>query len=327
MNNLRRSVGLPVYFLSVVCALLIGFIAGHFLPEHRATEDRANLDNKLDSRNHQFKTAGLLAENTVRYDILHFGPDMENIWRRNLTEIPTGNTRIQGRVLLNGKPMEGLRLALLFAPGRKTEVVTTNTNGEYEISLPEDQYILYAILCYNQEHELTDKICVNKLEDWSQLFSLAAIGKLFREGTSTLDATSFNRRTDKKTPALMPDINYRDPVQIVSPVSASHEKLGQVRFSWIPYPGATSYIVEISSVTKEGDTTTYIPVMLSKVQKDSVDYAELFRTSLRNRFLGNENGMEENKSYTIQVMALGPKGEIISASSDNTVNGIIFHID
>jgi len=327
MNNLRRSVGLPVYFLSVVCALLIGFIAGHFLAEHRATEYTTDLDKELDSRKHQFEPGGISGENTVRNDIVYFGPDMENVWQRNLTEIPKGNTRIQGRVLLNGKPMEGLRLALLFAPGRKTEAVTTNTKGEYEISLPEDQYILYAILCYNQEYELLDKICVNKLASWSQIISLATIGKLFKEGSSTLDATSFNKKTNKRTPVLMPDINYRDPVQIVSPAWASHEKLGQLRFSWTPYPGATSYIVEINCVTKEGSTTTYTPAMISKVQKNSVDYAELLRTVQQKGFLGFESRIEEKKSYEIRVIAIDASGEAISASSEETGDGIIFHID
>ena len=315
MNNLRRSVGLPVYFLSVVCALLIGFIAGHFLAEHRATEYTTDLDKELDSRKHQFEPGGISGENTVRDDILYFGPDSEKIWQGNFTQISKGNTQIRGRVLLNGKPMDGLRLALLFAPGRKTEPVTTNANGEYEISLPEDQYTLFAIFFYNQEHELANKICVNRL------------GLMHKDLSWIFGATEFNQRTNKQTPVFVPDINYRDPVQIVSPVWASHEKLDRLRFSWAPYPGAASYMVEISSVTKQGSSTTYTPAITSQVQEHSVDYAELLSAVQQKRFLAIEGHMEEKKTYTIRVTALDVNGEIISASDEFVNTGILFHVD
>ena len=313
MNNTRTSVSLSVYFLSVVCALLFGLIVGHFLPVHRATESKTELGEEPYLGHRPISAGGMFGERTLRDDILYYGPDIEKMWRGGFKDIPKGDTRIRGRVLLNGMPMEGLELALLFEPGRKTEPVTTNANGEYEISVPEDQYTLSAVLCYNKKNDLANKICLNKI---SETISYT----IFPE-------PPFSERTKKEVPALMPDIEYRDPVQIVSPTLGSHEKLNRIRFTWTPYPGAVSYIVDISRVTKKANTTNYEPAMNSHVQKNSVDYKELLRTLQQPVWPVFEGRMEEKRWYTIRVQALDVNGKKISASSEHATDGIIFRVD
>jgi hypothetical protein len=284
----------------------------------------------------------------VRLDVLFYEPGNDRIWQSR-EDIPSGGGRLQGRVLIDGKPASGLKLALILATGRRTSTVETDKAGAYSIPIPKGDYHLNGVVIFNDREQLEGRLLVNRLAseqameaDLGGLKSEVATrefqalsaklgpeeaGRKLAERFAAQSATgrSFPFKVGDQ-PFTLADLRYQAPVKILAPVRGETLPLAKVALIWEPYAGAASYKVEVFGIEEKGNSTSYQKVLgrgdlrsnsvgLSELQNLQSDCAECPKKPL-----------DQFTALGLRVIALDAKGQVLSASSDETSEGIRFKV-
>jgi hypothetical protein len=318
-----------VFILSIICALLIGYIGGYFTYYYQLKSSLISQswipDEFLpapDLEDHQSSMDSIVPE----VDVLFFNPGNEKIWSRNYSEIPAGDGLIKGSIFINDKPAQGIEVALIIAHGRKTMTVKTDEDGNYSVPIKKGNYFLNGIAVYGGKEKLADKIFVNKIskfdcsmkmdetpeneeliktfDELSEKYGLEEAAKRMSEHfqTTTKKRDEFEFDVGDK-PFVFTAFHYRSPIRILAPSSHSKIKSESLKFVWEPYPGAHSYTIEISQIIKKGSSTHYDSVL----SKDGIN---------QNFFSPDTNSFEKNMLYGFRVYAYNDRNEVISATSE-----------
>lgn len=342
-SNFSKRASLIIFILSMICILLIGLILGFLSYPFLVRKILRNIWTPIHpyyTRDDTTTDYGYVA----RRDILYHKPGSESIWSYKYEEIPVGNGKIKGSIFINDEPAKGLNIALIIAPGKKTKTVTVDSNGNYTIPIAQGTYHFNGVVIYNGKDEIDNKIFVNKITQGIQRLSLKPLTetdsiikeldkliekygekKALEEMAKRLPNTFQNKFqfTVKDEPFTFSPFHYRDPVRIIVPSDGSSIPLEELKFVWLPYPGAHSYTIEITHIIKKGTTTSYYPVALcNDIKETNVEFEELYnqlkvKSKFENDYIySTSKKLKKNNMYGFRVFAFGENNEVISASNE-----------
>jgi hypothetical protein len=111
----------------------------------------------------------------------------------------------------------------------------------------------------------------------------------------------------------IPDIIYREPVKIVSPIHKSSVSLPKLSFAWVPYEGADSYEIMVCHIEKRGTGATYHSICTQTVFGNSIDASDL---KYNQRFVDDDvERLIPGQWFGVRVFAYDKDGNVLSASS------------
>lgn len=267
----------------------------------------------------------------------------EKPWDRKQTLLEEGDGIIRGRMTVSDKPAEGVAISLLLAGDKRTQPATTDADGRFEIRLPPGDYLYLGYVMAESNVPERHMIAVDRrlgpvhmrgktpaasrgdkvTERFKELASKhgsAEAAKMLAEEFK-LDFTDpfsekFPLEVTASSPVDIPDIIYRDPVKIVSPLHKSSVSLRKLSFAWIPYESADSYEISVCYIKKRGTGATYSPICGQTVSGNSIDASDL-------RF-DSSFGIDERVQRLIpgewfgaRVFAYDKDGDLLSASSEH----------
>lgn len=264
----------------------------------------------------------------------------ENIWEsRALLE--EGSAVIDGKLIISGKPVEGVNVSLFLAGSKRTQPATTDSDGRFEISLPPGKYFYIGYALYGPGAPDRKMISVDKnLVPFARVDSMPPRGdcdevtdrfeelssKHGPEVAAEMLAEEFAMEledpfTDKYPLDLrtlskdsVPDIVYNEPIKIVAPLHNTRVSLNRLTFAWVPFEGADSYLVSISHIKKEGRSTIYRPLCEKMTRENSLD--ELALECEERGFMDDRIGeIVPGELYGLKVYAYDKAGKLLSASS------------
>lgn len=193
-----------------------------------------------------------------------------------------GAGRIEGVVTSNQLPVKGLRLRLALEGSAYTQWAVTNDEGKYAIPVPYGEYQLagFELDRRSADGALPNKILHPARHHSTQRFQVA-----------------------EDHPGLGLSLDFVDPVKLLSK-GARYRSGDEVLLRWNPYPGASSYSVQIYVKDKP---------------EEFGGRDQLFTWSSRPNVSEPEinlsrHGVElkPGKFYGVHVQARGDGGEILS---------------
>ncbi len=348
MERQNKKFSTSVLALSIICALLCGFILGYF------TSNFLIMKNLLSFPSSPVTTCvPEKYDPNARKDIIYFSPGNEDLWKDSYKQISEGEGLINGKIFIDDKPAIGLEFSLILASGQKTQKSTVKEDGSYVINIPRGKYYLNGLLIYNNGVAIGDKFLINRIsieegmslilsdinnkalqDEYSKLEkrlgAKEAAEKLFKNLTSS---SPFRDRFPFEVGdrALeFPDFHYRDPLRLILPAANSTVTLDGLKFIWQPIAHAAYYKLHVSNIEKEGTTTSYHPAISHNfIKENQISYRELLTSADKPklkekcRILKN---LEPRKFYGYRVVAYDNNNQIITASGIGTTDLSIFSV-
>lgn len=332
-----------VFILSIMCAFLVGVILGYFLHGYLRVQ-RVHSYYEPVTENIEYDYLAT----PFRQDIIYYQPHGDKIWSSQLEEIPSGHGSIMGYVYIDDEPAESLEIALLLAPGRKTQTTITDQDGKFVISIKKDNYYFNGIAIYNPVSNLTDRLLVNKVAS----YDIDNLGCILNEANAHIE--EFEKLSEKygpeeasqriaeqlqslselygKCPLLvkdevitLPAFRYRKPIKIISPSYNAHIVLEKLKFVWESIPDAQSYKISIDYVEKKGATTSYHTIMVCKgVKENYISYDDLVQRNEYTEMYAAQSLRPEN-TYGVQIIAYDNEGNVVTASGERITDLSFFH--
>lgn len=185
-----------------------------------------------------------------------------------LAPLPKGNATLKVRFSYDEKPAAGVKFLVALNGKYHTEVLTTGTNGEAEVSLPFGQWELNRLECRNWTAKPQGEF-------------LLVSGDETKLGTSPLNELFFSFGHEGKTLTLSKDhnpnqtlaIEIKRRVELIWPSPGERKRsasIAESKIQWKPYPQAASYVVQISKVTHESARSTrFSPIIHQRVDNAS----------------------------------------------------------
>jgi|GEM_PF-4493845 len=353
-ENKKHSVSITVLVLSIVSALGIGWMAGAvsfaLYSQYRMAlllppQGTVITDSQSDG------PYGVKRERIVRREILYHKPGGDRIWRDRFEVLATGTGRITGRVYNDDRPMAGVKLALLFAKGKRSQIVETDATGAYEIPLQPGSFYFNGFLFFNREKELAGRLLVNRLMKYEGLPFFNADGQygktvdefeaLRRQygseeaarlmAAKVLDDSRQKFQFEVTDPAFtFPDLHFRKLIAIVGPKGTLNAALDDIKFIWGPHPRAASYRLAVSEIIKQGTTTRYNPIASVKgIKEPFITYSDLVEETLAQK---SENCIDDDpviikgRLYGFRIMAYDMDDRILTASSEHSTEMPTFSV-
>jgi hypothetical protein len=337
--------------VSVLCALLIGYIVGTIGRDEGKAKPAAGADKEV--RPEGPKTGPEPDEARLdgpRVDLVYDEPDGDAVWNDTYPEIARGDGAIKGKVLSNDLPAAGLSVALILAPGRKTVTVPVGADGGFTIPIAKGEYNFNALAVYQGADRLDEQLLLNGLneaEGGQAGSDPAAVSARFDELSKQYGPQEAARRlaaeekagggeaageqfpfTVGDQPYEFPPFQYRDLVETVSPAEDSEAALAGLKFIWSPYPSAASYALAISEFLGDGDSTSLSPVLSREgIKENFIDYQALLAAPKPKAKDDDEAApagrLEPGKRYAYTVFAFDDKGKLLSASGDPRAEEVI----
>ena len=292
-------------------------------------------------------------ERTARRDIVFYNPGNDDLWNENYKQIPAGDGEIIGKVFIDDKPAQDLEFSLILANGRKTIKTTVYQGGNYKISVPAGKYFFNGILIYNKSQEINDKFLINQIskeegmsilienvnnrsiqDEYSQLEKEIGPEEAAKKLLKSLVAnTPFHDKFPfeiGESPFVFPEIHYRSPITVLSPVNNPKIPLGSLKFIWEPIEKASYYKVTVTKIERKGTTTSYRNVLtLSNINANQIEYTDLI-AKLKKEEVKDDcdqiEDLQENELYGFRVVAYSPENQIITASSDRSTELSVFSV-
>ncbi len=208
-------------------------------------------------------------------------------FKDNQTGILTaGDGEIIGKATTNGEPVSGLQLRLALNGSVMSQWASTGENGEYVVKVPFGEYRVDG---FELDTDSANKVLVGKINHpLSHNFS----GKFW------VTAGSKGRG-----PTLM----FVDPIK-KSISKGKYSVAEDIVLSWEPYPGASSYAVQIY---EKPDPYSF------KGRKRIFEWSEKPEVSATSYNLrGHGVELKAGYFYTFQIDALNDDGEMISETYD-----------
>jgi hypothetical protein len=270
--------------------------------------------------------------------------DGESVWDEH-TLLETGDGIITGRVMISGKPAEGVDISIFLAGNKQTQPAVTDSDGRFEVRLPTGRYfyIGYELSGPNAPGQRmisvdrnlppyrrrkpsapsTDSDALSKR--FSELASefgpeeaAKKLGEEFEMDLKNLHREKYPLEVASNRSVSIPDIIYMEPVQIVSPLYNSSITLDQLTFAWVPYAGADSYYVVIHHIDRKPRTEVHSPILWQTVYSNSLSINDI---EYENKEHFSDDRVREiipGERYTLQVFAYDKDDNVLSASSEHS---------
>ena len=186
-----------------------------------------------------------------------------------MAALPQGDATLKVRFSYDGKPAVGVGFFLALNGKYHTAMLTTDANGEAEISLPFGRWVLNRLECRKWAAKPDGEF-------------LLVSGDETKLGTAPMDALYFHFGHEGRAVSLSEDdhsnqtvaIEIKRRIKVVWPYPDERKQKASIadsKIQWQPYPQAVSYVVQINRVTRESArSTTYRPIVHKRVDNASV---------------------------------------------------------
>ncbi len=202
------------------------------------------------------------------------------------TVLSSGSGKIKGLVTANGKPVMGLKLRLALNGKVKSQWVTTNSLGEYLLSVPYGKYKIDGYELDNQSANIVLSGLIN-----------APVRFHFSD--------AFSVTKNKQGDGI--HLVFVDPI-----IKITKQTIYQINdpilISWKPYKEATQYRLQVYEKSApyeyRGNHTLF----------SSLDKPEINKTKINLKDLTKD--LKSGYYYTYEVQAIDADGKIISKTED-----------
>ncbi len=216
--------------------------------------------------------------------------------------VPKGKGVLQVKITRDEAAAAGVGCKVLLNGKFKTGEQVTDTNGVLSFNLPEGEWYINSIHCNRW---------TNKPEgDFMLVFpgqrSLSRNEGEFFPGLGELGKKVMANAKTPDSPQLSLQLNQR--VVLLWPKKSGQKQeasIAKSKINWQPYTKATDYMVRVHHVTREGNRTTYMPVIRRKVTGT---------TSFSLSQLAHTRDAAAKVEYAVTVEAYGANGEFLSES-------------
>ena len=186
-----------------------------------------------------------------------------------MAPLPQGDATINVHFSHDGKPAAGVGFFLALNGKYHTGMLTTDTNGEAEISLPFGRWVLNRLECRKWAAKPEGEF-------------LLVSGDETKLGTAPMDALYFHFGLEGRVISLNEDdhsnqtvaIEIKRRIESLWPYPDERKQkasIAESKIQWEPYPKAVSYVVQINNVTRESArSTTFRPIVHKRVDNASV---------------------------------------------------------
>jgi hypothetical protein len=216
--------------------------------------------------------------------------------------VPQGKGVLQIKITHDEAPAAGVRCKLFLNGKFKTGAQATDASGVLTVNLPEGAWYINGMQCTRWTNKPEGEFM---LVFPGQRSLTSNDGEYFPGlGDQGRRVTVNAKAPDKPHVSLL--LNQRTSLLWPKKMGQKQEaSLAKTKISWEPYPKATDYLVKVQRVTREGNTTTYRPVIRKRVKG---------ATSLPLSQLAHARDAAAKKEYAVTIQAYGPNGDFLSES-------------
>jgi len=221
----------------------------------------------------------------------------------NLPLPPEGKGQIKGKFVIEGKPVEGIKLIVYLNGKFKTKEVTTNNEGIFKIDVP------YGIWYINRI-ETTSWVDKPAGFDFEILHCQEGTIEDYKKTPYYWPETNGIQFDISKESSMEPVIfKIKRTIKLLWPGGIGKQTVSDISKSiihWESYPEATDYIIWISEVERNNLGT-------------SLGYAPIFSTVIHNdtKIPVSKLPLIQNKTkteYEVQLFAFSSDGSLLSVS-------------
>lgn len=234
-------------------------------------------------------------------------------WRKKrYSDLPNGDAYMTGRFVVGEKSASGIKFRLWFNGEYQTDILITDDEGKFSVSLPEGLWHLNRLETYRWENKPTGEpfLIVSDQEDKLKGNKYSGHGWIQKKGFS-FDAT-------KDINDMVITLNINREIILLWPPGGSKKVSATVKDSiikWNTYEGAADYLVKVHEIKKEGTTTSYHSISARRVTNASELALSEFKTL---------DGDSEGKEYLIEIYAFASDGTFLSKTGQRYYEGPSF---
>lgn len=227
-----------------------------------------------------------------------------------LESLPKGEFYISGRISYQDTPVKNVRLFAVFNNRYRSEMITTDKDGVFSISLPDGEWLLNRI----------------KLEQWSEQpegISLSVFGGVdeplseskYDSGPSFSSEGLMLQAAKTPTPMDKLQLVIRPNIQLLWPKNEGQTAdLDKDTISWQGMTEAHRYQLQLHRMERVGSATRYYPTAWINTDHTTVSLRDFPTTS---------EDMGKKTEYLVRVYAFDKSGELLTNSgeffSDQTI--------
>lgn len=229
-----------------------------------------------------------------------FGGMFKN--EEQMKPVPKGKGVLQVKITRDETAAAGVGCKLFLNGKFKTGEQTTDTNGILSLKLPEGEWYINSVQCNRWANKPEgDFMFVSPGQR-----SLGRNEGEFFPGLNDMGKKVMVNAKMPDVPQLSLQLNQR--IVLLWPKKSGQKQeasIAKSKINWQPYPKATDYMVRVHHVTREGNRTTYMPVIRKKVTGT---------TSFPLSQLAHARDAAAKEEYAVTVEAYGANGEFLSGS-------------
>ncbi len=223
---------------------------------------------------------------------------------KSLEIIPDGAGILTGNFTYDGKPAVGVHFYLVLNGMFKTDLISTDDKGRFEIKLPPGTYRINSLKCRRWNNKPKGEFLL--LSGDEPKFKEGAYGRLFHMfGSDGKEVTVKESVTDTNT------LNFtlRKRINIKFPVNFDRNQFATMddAIQWEPCKDAETYVVKINKLIKSGPRSTTIHPIMYRVVKDA--------EPIRFKDLPHEKNKKAKEKYSVSIRAYDEDGNLVSASN------------
>ncbi len=220
-----------------------------------------------------------------------------------LKHTPEGDGYFLVKFLYDGKPAAGIKCKIVLNRKYKTSPLETDQNGIITLRLPEGNWQVNSIQCSSWKNKPAGEYMLvspgeRRIESGlGEFLSVDAKGKEITVRNTTPDSPQLALLINPRVEIIWPDKNK--PKQNVT---VAHSNI-----DWQPYLKASQYVVRIHRVTREGRSTTFMPIVYKKVSgRHTLSFSEI----------PHSRDPAAKEEYAVSVEAYAESGEFLSESQN-----------
>lgn len=230
-------------------------------------------------------------------------------------EPPVGEAQITGKVTYNNQPVEGVSVKLGLNDKYQTKRLFSGKDGRFSIKVPAGDWTINLVEIGGwRDRPEGDFMVLSGHEPMLTGSEYNEHANMSMQGLPVIASTDNEALAlelvikPKVSIEWPPLVSYRDRDKEKNEASVQDSQI-----AWQPYEGASQYVVRVSRMEKDGDSTIYHKMG---------DYL-LTETRLPLAAINTVKGTGENKEYTVEVYAFDAQGALLSAS-DTKYGGASF---
>lgn len=243
------------------------------------------------------------------YTSTHLGGDIDF---QALQAPPRGPQELRGRIVMDGQPVDAAELDVILNGTFQTQSLTTDNDGEFDIALPAGQWFINRVtltrwenapagreLLLFSEHEPMqgDDHYMRYAHDNDTGLEVS----LPASGNANLPTFELRDALTVQWPPRMPHRSFQQPVAPPADIATS-------AIAWSSVRTATEYEIQVNSVEREGQSTSYRTILRRRQAGVTLRLADLPRQA------GDPGDPSE---YSVVIYAFDANGRLVTVSSEN----------